>query len=64
MIHILSTPSYLEEMQFGPYISPPSSPIWKIPRQKGVIFWHKYFAYTDPNVIFKKDLLCLGMFQI
>ena len=48
------------KMQLLPYISSPSSQIWKIPSQKGMIILDKHFVYAQPypilnNVVFAPD---------
>ena len=45
------------KMQFLPHISSPSSPIWTIPRQKGVVFLEKLFVYPQPYVMLKNGVL-------
>ena len=45
------------KMQFLPHMSSPHIQIWKIPRQKRVIFWDKCFKDTHPMLSLKMQFL-------
>ena len=57
-MNILSThsPMLSWKMQFLHHFSSPSSLIWKIPRQKGVVFWDKHFEYPQPCYLEKYNV--------